>query len=258
MFSMLRRLLLGTVLSLCSVASLAAAEEPVRVFAAASLSNALGELGKAWAKAGHPEPTQSFAASSALARQIEAGAPADLFGSADQKWMNYLDERKLVEPGTRVDLLGNELVWIAPRGRGYALEMKPGFSAAKAFEGKLCTGEPGVVPVGVYAKAALSKLGWWEPLSPRIVGTDDVRTALAFVERGECAAGIVYATDAAISDKVEVLAVFPADTHEPITYPFALIRGAAPPARAFLCYLHTAPEATAVFRKYGFTVLSAP
>jgi len=254
----LRRLLLGVVLSLCSVASLAATEESVRVFGAASLSNALGELGKAWAKAGHPEPKQSFAASSALARQIEAGAPADLFGSADQKWMNYLDERQLVEPGSRVDLLGNELVWIAPKGRRYALEMKPGFDAAKAFEGKLCTGEPGVVPVGIYAKAALGRLGWWEALSPRIVGTDDVRTALAFVERGECAAGVVYATDAAISHKVEVLAVFPPDTHEPITYPFALIKGAAPQAKAFLHYLRTAPEAAETFRKYGFTVLGKP
>ncbi|HEY6599667.1 MAG TPA: molybdate ABC transporter substrate-binding protein, partial [Pseudomonadales bacterium] len=135
------------------------------------------------------------------------------------------------------------------------VEMTPGFDFAKAFSGKLCTGEPGVVPVGIYAKQSLENLGWWQSLQGRIVGTDDVRTALTFVERGECALGIVYATDAGISDKVEVLASFPPSTHAPIVYPFALVERGRSDAKAFFEYLTTSPDAAAIYRRYGFSLL---
>lgn len=230
------------------------AEDAVRVFAATSLTNALTEIGTRWERAGHPKALLTFAASSALARQIEAAAPADVFASADVTWMDYLDRRGRIAPGSRADLLGNRLVLIVPKGRAFALEMKPGFDFAGAFEGKLCTGEPGVVPAGIYARQSLESLGWWSAIAPRIVGTDDVRTALAFVERGECPAGIVYTTDAAISEKAEVLATFPDASHRPIVYPFALVKGARPEAAAFLDYVR-GPDAAAVFGRYGFSRL---
>lgn len=229
-------------------------DAPARIFAAASLTNALDEIAAQWQRAGHPKPSLAYGSSSALAKQIEAGAPADVFASADLKWMEYLDQRGRIDRATRVDLLGNTLVLVAPKGRRFAVKMQPGFRIDAAFAGKLCTGEPGIVPVGIYAKQGLEQLGWWRPLQGRIVGTDDVRTALAFVERGECAAGIVYATDARISSKVEVLATFPASTHAPIVYPFALVANARPQAKAFLRYLQT-PPAKAIFQRHGFTVL---
>lgn len=231
------------------------AEEPVRVFAAASLTNALNDIGAEWQKAGHPRPSLAYAASSALARQIEAGAPADVFASADLAWMDYLDRRGKVQAETRTNLLGNSLVMIVPRGRRFPVRTARGFDLAGAFAGKLCTGEPGVVPAGIYAREAMRNLGWWDALKGRVVGTDDVRTALAFVERGECALGIVYATDAKISRKVELLATLPAGTHKPIVYPFAAVDGARPEAKAFLRFVQTSPTAAAIFRKYGFTVL---
>ncbi len=233
------------------------AEQPVRVFAAASLSNALNDIGKQWELAGHPAPSLAYAASSALAKQIEAGAPADLFASADLGWMDYVEQKGRLAPGSRISLLGNALVLIAPKGRTFKVEMRAGSDLAHAFDGKLCTGETSSVPAGIYAKQSLTALGWWEALQGRIVGADDVRTALAFVERGECAAGIAYATDAAISDKVEVIATFPADSHKPVVYPFALIADARPEAAAFLDYLKTSPAA-AVFQRNGFVLLGPP
>jgi molybdate transport system substrate-binding protein len=230
----------------------ARAEEPVRVFAAASLTNALEALATQWQAAGHPKPVLAFGASSTLAKQVEAGAPADVFASADSPWMDHVAKAGRMAADSRVDLLGNTLVLIAPRGRNFKAEMRAGFDITHAFTGKLCTGEPGVVPVGIYAKQALTSLGWWAPLQGRIVGTDDVRTALAFVERGECGAGIVYATDARISDKVAVIATFPADSHAPIVYPFAVTRDARPQARAFLAFLRS-QAAAQVFRRHGFT-----
>lgn len=232
----------------------ARAEEPVRVFAAASLTNALNDVAVQWRRTGHPQPRLAFGATSTLAKQLEAGAPADLFASADVKWMEYLDQRGRIDNATRANLLGNTLVLIAPRGRRFPVKMQKDFRIADAFAGRLCTGETDVVPVGMYAKQSLQALGWWSSLQSRIVGTDDVRTALAFVERGECGAGIVYATDARISDKVAVIATFPAGTHAPIIYPFALVANARPQARAFLHYLRT-PEASAIFERHGFAVL---
>lgn len=240
----------------CAVlATSAAAEDAARVYGAASLTNALTDLGTDWKAAGHPVPTLVFAASSTLAKQINAGAPADLFGSADISWMDAVEKAGKLVPGTRVDLLGNTLVLIVPKGKKFDVTMSRDFDLAAAYKGKLCTGEPGVVPVGIYAKAALASLGWWDKMEKRIVGTDDVRTALAFVERGECPLGIVYATDAAISDKVEILATFPESTHAPIVYPFALLKDARPEARALFDYLKTAPAAS-VFERYGFTLLA--
>jgi len=231
------------------------AEAPVKVFAAASLTNVLDELGAQWLQAGHPLPSLAYGASSVLAKQIDAGAPADLFASADLKWMDFLDRNGKLVSGSRVRLLGNSLVLIAPRGRGLPVQMKSGFDLPSAFEGKLCTGEPGVVPVGTYARQSLEALGWWAALQGRIVGTDDVRAALTFVERGECALGIVYGTDAAISRKVEVLGTFPEASHQPIVYPFALVKGAGPGAAAFFDYLQTSPAATKIFAAYGFVRL---
>ncbi|MDR0181866.1 molybdate ABC transporter substrate-binding protein [Lysobacter arvi] len=230
------------------------AEQPVRVFAAASLTNALTDIAAEWAKAGHAKPSLAFAASSALARQIEAGAPADVFASADLTWMDYLDQRGKLQPGTRANVVGNSLVIIAPKGRPVPLRMQRGFDLAGAFDGKLCTGEPGVVPVGTYAREALQHFGWWNALRGRVVGTDDVRTALAFVERGECPLGIVYATDARISRKVDVLATFPAAAHTPVVYPIAAVRGARPETAAFLRFVTHSKTAAAIFAKYGFTV----
>lgn len=231
------------------------AEQTVRVFAAASLTNALNDIGLAWQKAGHPKPSLAYAASSALAKQIEAGAPADVFASADLAWMDYLDQRGWIVDGTRVNLLGNDLVLIVPKGKSFPLQMKADFDIASAFDGKVCTGEPGVVPVGIYAKQSLESLGWWPALQGRIVGTDDARTALAFVERGECPLGIVYTTDARISDKVEILARFPESSHKPIVYPFAAVKNARPGTRAFLQFVRTSPVAAGIFERYGFVRL---
>lgn len=228
-------------------------ERPVRVFAAASLAPALEEIAARWQRAGHPHPSLAFGASSTLARQIEAGAPADLFASADRAWMDHLARRGRIDPASRSDLLGNALVLVAPKGRRFAARAEPGFPIAAAFRGRLCMGVPDVVPAGIYAKQALQRLGWWRSLQGRIVGADDVRAALAFVERGECGAGIVYATDARGSDRVEVVAAFPAALHAPIVYPFATVKDGRAGARAFLAYLRS-PAAAEVFARHGFVV----
>ncbi|GAB3371810.1 molybdate ABC transporter substrate-binding protein [Lysobacter rhizosphaerae] len=250
----LRFLLLSALLLCGPLQAAGSSEAPVRVFAAASLTDALNEVAAHWRRAGHPQPSLAFGASSTLAKQVEAGAPADVFASADLKWMDYLDQRGRIDTASRTNLLGNTLVLIAPKDKPFQARMQPGFAIANAFQGRLCTGEPGVVPVGIYAKEALEKLGWWPALQGRIVGTDDVRTALAFVERGECGAGIVYATDARISGAVVTVAAFPAQTHAPIVYPFAAVKNARPETLAFLRFLHTS-QAAAIFRRHGFTVL---
>ncbi|NKF21196.1 molybdate ABC transporter substrate-binding protein [Solimonas marina] len=240
---------------LCLMFALPAVAAPaVRIYAAASLTTALTAISSQWQTAGHAQPTTVFASSSTLAKQIEAGAPADIYASADLAWMDDVEKHGVLKPGTREDLLGNALVLIAPKGHAPAgIALKAGGNLPQAFSGKLCTGEPSHVPAGIYAKQALTHLGWWNVLQPRIVGADDVRAALAFVERGECPLGIVYATDAAISDKVEVVATFPESSHPPIVYPFALLKGASPEAAAFLAYLKT-PAAAKIFERYGFTL----
>jgi molybdate transport system substrate-binding protein len=231
-----------------------AAEMPVRVFAAASLTNALTDIAAAWARTGHASPVVAFGASSTLAKQIEAGAPADLYASADDNWMDYLQSHDLLQSTTRRELLATTLVLIAPLDSTAQVRMQPGFDISHGFQGRLCTGEPGVVPVGIYAREALQSLGWWTALQNRIVGTEDVRGALAFVERGECGLGIVYRTDALISDKVRVIAEFPSATHAPIRYPVALVKNARPEAAALLGFL-SSPAAAQIFQRYGFTLL---
>jgi molybdate transport system substrate-binding protein len=229
------------------------ARAEVTVFAAASLTNALTDIGKTF-EAAHQIPVIfSFASSSALAKQIEQGAPADVFASADTKWMDYLENKGKIDRDSRTNLLGNTLVVIAPQGKGFPATMKKGFDFAGAFEGKLCTGVVESVPVGIYAKEALTRLGWWESIQHRVVGTEDVRAALNLVERGECDAGIVYETDAKQSKKVEVIGRFPADTHSPIVYPFALVTQSGD-AKKFLDYLKQKPAAD-IFAQYGFKLL---
>jgi len=226
----------------------------IKVSAAASLTDVITELSRAYEKnhAGVAINT-SFAGSSTLAKQIENGAPADIFISADKDWADYLEKRSLLNKATRADLLINELVFIAPLNKTLSITMAREFDLLASFSGKLCTGEPAYVPVGKYAKQALTHYGWWSAIQPRLVGTEDVRTALAFVERGECALGIVYKTDALMSKKVAVVASFPADSHLPIVYPGGLTKNATAEAQAFWQFLQS-DVAAAVFVRYGFTL----
>ena len=235
-----------------------AAEESnptITVFAAASLTNVLQDLGDAFTKDSAVAVRFSFAASSALARQIENGAPADLFFSADLEWMDYLQKKQLIQINSRHDILGNELVLIAPAASTVKLRIEPHFKLAAAL-GKehLATGDPDSVPVGRYAQEALTHLGVWDEVSPRIVRADSVRSALAFVDRGEAAFGIVYATDALIDKDVRVVDVFPKDSHKPIIYPAALTNRASPSTAKFLAYLRS-PAGDVAFKHYGFTPL---
>ena len=233
----------------------AAADSKVTIFAAASLTNALNDIAKQYEAEKSIKIQSSFAASSALAKQIENGAPADIFMAADSKWMNYLQEKKRIDANSRVNLLGNHLVLIAPKGKAFKVQTDKTFNFANAFYGKLCTGELESVPVGIYAKQSLIALNWWDSIKTRIVGTQDVRAALVFVERGECDAGIVYETDAKVSNKIETLATLPDESHEPIVYPLALVQGAKPEAKEFFEYLKS-EKAKAIFTQYGFTTIA--
>lgn len=253
-----RRLVLAAGLSaaLLGAPTLARAAE-VTVFAAASLTNAIQDITKAYESKSKDIVRLSFAASSDLAKQIEAGAPANIFASADNRWMDYLQSHNLIINDSRTPLLGNTLVLIVPANapKSVVIDEKLDLIALLGPDGKLATGIPESVPAGVYARAALTKLGLWDKVQPRIVGAASVRAALALVERGEVAAGIVYATDAAITDKVKVAGTFPASSHEPIVYPFALVKGQdTPAAKDFFAFLK-GPEAVAIFKKYGFSVL---
>ncbi len=224
--------------------------------AAASLTDAMKELGAAWAAHGHPVPRFVFAASSALARQIEQGAPAGIFASADEPWADYLQERNFLVPGTRSSLLGNQLVLIAPADQPGEVALTPGVDllARLGPSGRIATGDPASVPVGKYAQAALTSLGIWGKVAPRLARAENVRAALLLVERGEAPLGIVYATDAAASEGVRVMGTFPEDTHPPVTYPFALLKGGdTQEARALLAFL-VGPDAAPTYRKLGFSV----
>ncbi len=239
---------------------IANADEKLTVFAAASLTNALSDISTQFEKENAPSKvTQSFAASSTLAKQIENGAPADVFISADTKWMNYLQDKKLINIASRKELLGNKLVLIAPKGRGFNIKFDKSFDLSKAFDGRLCTGDIESVPAGIYAKESLTNLKWWDAIKTRIVGSQDVRGALTFVERGECAAGIVYETDAKISNKVEIVATFPEESHKPIVYPMAIVANAKNQQLSsdYLAYLQS-NTALVIFKKYGFSVINQP
>jgi molybdate transport system substrate-binding protein len=226
------------------------------VFAAASLTDALKDVAIAWREQGHPAPVYSFGASSTLARQIEQGAPAAMFASADEQWMDYLADRHLIMVDTRRDLLSNKLVLIVPANHPKHVTIGPNFELAALLgqNGRLATGDPAHVPVGIYAKQALQKLGVWGVAEPRMAPAADVRSALLLVERGEAPVGIVYATDAAVSKQVMVAGVFPDSSHDPITYPFAIIKANdSPQARALLTFM-AGPQARAIFTARGFSV----
>jgi molybdate transport system substrate-binding protein len=230
-------------------------KSPITVFAAASLTNALQDLGDGFTKDSSIPVRFSFAASSALARQIENGSQADVFFSADLEWMAYLQARNLIQRATRHDVLGNQLVLIAPVDSKISLKIAPHFAlAASLGKGRLATGDPDSVPVGRYAHEALANLGVWNEVSDRLVRADSVRSALVFVDRGEVALGIVYATDALIDKGVRVVGEFPAGSHRPIIYPAALTSGAKADAAKFLAYIR-GPAGDLVFRHYGFTPL---
>lgn len=239
---------------LATAVLLHASETQPTVFAAASLTNAVTDLVKAYEAKSGIRVVANFAAASTLAKQIENGAPADLFMSADLKWMDYLVERKQIDAASRVELLGNALVVIAPTGKAFAFKAAKDFPAEQAFAGRLAVGDPTNVPVGIYAKEAFIALGWWPWLENRLAPTADARAALRLVETGEVDCGVVYATDAKSSAKVEVIATIPGELHQPVRYPVAATANAGPAARAFLAYL-IGPEARPVYERYGFTVL---
>jgi molybdate transport system substrate-binding protein len=225
------------------------------VFGAASLTNALQDLGDAFTKETAVDVKFSFAASSALAHQIENGARADVFFSADVDWMDYLQARNLIQAATRHDAVGNRLVLIAPIDSAIALKIAPHFPLAAALgSGRLATGDPDAVPVGRYAQSALASLGIWDEVSGRLIRADSVRSALAFVDRGEAPLGIVYETDARIDKNVRVVDVFPATSHAPIVYPVALTASARPAAAKFVAFVR-GPSGEAVFKAYGFLPL---
>ena len=238
------------------VAAAAGDSSTVLVFGAASLTNVLDDLAKAFTAQTQVPVKSSLAASSVLAKQIEAGAPADVFFSADLEWMDYLEQRKLLKPGSRHDVVGNSLVLIAPADSAVTVKIGTGVDLRPALgpQGKLATGDPDSVPVGKYAKAALEKLAAWDKVSGQIVRAENVRAALAFVARGEAPLGIVYKTDALAQKKVKIVAEFPADTHPPITYPIALTTHGAADAQQFVEFVRSGPAAE-IFRKYGFVPL---
>jgi molybdate transport system substrate-binding protein len=232
----------------------AASDHKVVVFAAASLTNAITDIAKAYEAKHAIKIQKSFASSAALAKQITRGAPADIYLSADQQWMDYLHTKRFITPNSRQDLLKNHLVLISPAQQSFNTKMVSGYPFAAQFKGKLCTGQVDSVPVGIYAKQALTHLNWWHSVKSRLVGAQSVRTALVYVERGECKAGIVYETDAKISNKVKIIARFPADSHTPIRYPMALVNNANPQAKDFMLFLNSA-QASAIFKQYGFITL---
>jgi molybdate transport system substrate-binding protein len=230
----------------------AVAQEKLTVYAAASMKNALDNANKAWGQ----DVTVSYAASSALAKQIENGAPTDIFISADLDWMKYLSDKKLVKEDTRTNWLGNRIVLVAPKDAAKPVEIKAGFDLVSLLKGaRLAMGEPKSVPAGTYGKAALEKLGVWSSVEKSVASAESVRAALALVSRGEAPYGIVYQTDAAADPGVAVVGTFPEDSHPPIIYPIAILSGSkSPQAAAYLDFL-TSAKAAPFFEKEGFTVL---
>ncbi len=237
------------------VAQSAEAPPSVTVFAAASLTDVLQELGAQYTRQSGSRVEFSFAATSTLARQVESGAHADVFLSADQEWMDYLDQRALIRKSTRHNLLGNRLALVAPAASTIQLKIEPKFALLAALDGgRLATGDPDSVPVGRYARSALTSLGVWNDVADRLVRADNVRTALAFVARGEVPLGIVYETDARIDKQVRIVDLFPESSHQPISYPIALTATASAQAAPFVEFLE-GPAGAAAFKKCGFSVL---
>jgi molybdate transport system substrate-binding protein len=243
------------VAAVCGNVGLGADRQAITVFGAASLTDALQDLGDGFSKDTSVPVRFSFAASSTLAKQIENGSPADIFFSADLEWMDYLQSHGLIQAPSRQDALGNRLVLIAPLDSKIRLKIQPHFALAAALGGgRLATGDPASVPVGRYAKQALTTLGVWSEIADRLVPADSVRSALAFVDRGEAPLGIVYETDALLDKHVQVVDQFPAGSHKPIIYPVALTNAAQPAAGRFLAYIRGA-AGDVTFKRYGFRPL---
>jgi molybdate transport system substrate-binding protein len=233
-------------------------KRPLTVFAAASLKNAIDEINDAWTKRTGVTVRTSYAASPALAKQIEEGAPADLFFSADLDWMDYVEKKNLVRAGTRQSLLGNTIVLIAPKGWNKGeVKIGPNFPLADLLgDGRLSVAAVATVPAGRYAKASLEKLGVWSSVEKKLAEAENVRAALAFVARGEAPLGIVYSTDAASEPNVVIVGRFPADSHPSIVYPVGVLNSSKhPEAESYRKYL-TGPDARKVFEKHGFAVNS--
>lgn len=243
---------LACLFALLLAAAPVAARPGARVYAASSLTEAITDIADAYAATGRPRPVLVLAASSALARQIERGAPGGVFVSADSEWVDYLAARRLLT-GRPQPIASNRLVLIVPQARSRRVAIRRGFDMVALIgeRGRWATGDPDAVPVGRYAREALTTLGAWERAAPRLARTENVRSALAFVERGDAAAGIVYATDAQASGKVAIAGVFPASSHARIVYPAVLTRGADAEARAFHAFLGSA-TARNLLKQRGF------
>jgi molybdate transport system substrate-binding protein len=259
--SFLRLVLSAAALALAGAAPphAAAQDKSITVFAAASMKNALDDVNAAFTKATGTKVVASYAASSALAKQLEQGAPADVFASADIEWMDYSAGKKTIRDDTRVNLLGNRLVLIAPKDSKIdKVDIARGFDLAKLIgDGRIATGEVNSVPVGKYAKSALEKLGIWASVEKKFAMADNVRAALALVARGEAVLGIVYETDAKVESGVKIVGAFPPDSHPAIVYPVAATTNAKPETAAYLTFLRGSAAKT-VFEKYGFTFLVKP
>jgi molybdate transport system substrate-binding protein len=253
----LRRAILAFLLALWATTAVSQ-PAPITVFAAASLKNALDEVDAAFSAQNHVQVRVSYAASSALAHQIEQGGPADVFISADSDWMDYLAQRKLIAAASRRDVLTNQLALIAPSGSPVRLAIRKGFSLANALgDGRLAIAGP-EVPAGKYGRASLQALGVWDQVKDRLAPAENVRGALAFVAQGEAPLGIVYDTDARTEAKVKVVGLFPDASHPRIVYPAALVATTSNPAAgAYLNFLQGS-RATAIFTNYGFVVLPRP
>ena len=251
------RFLISALLALAVRATtLHAEDKTITVFAAASVKNALDDVGTAFTKQSGIKVVVSYGASSALAKQIEQGAPADLFVSADLQWMDYGVQKKVIKDDTRVNLLGNKLVLIATKDAKIDhVTIGPGFDLAKlAGDGRVATGDVRAVPVGLYAKAALERLGAWTAVEPKIAMAENVRLALSLVARGDAPLGIVYETDAKVEPNVKIIGIFPDNSHDPIIYPAALTATAKPDATEYLSFLRS-ETAKSVFERYGFDFL---
>ncbi|MEZ0167255.1 molybdate ABC transporter substrate-binding protein [Microvirga sp. TS319] len=253
--------LLGLGLGPAPIAGPAQAQDKeLVIFAAASLKNALDEASAGFVtQTGRPAPKISYAASNTLAKQIEAGAPADVFVSADLDWMDYLAQKNLIRPETRVNLLGNRIVLVAPKNEAKPIAIEPGLDLVAALgAGKLAMGNIDAVPAGKYGKAALEKLGAWDGVKNQVAQADNVRGALLLVSRGEAPLGIVYQTDAASDPNVTIVGTFPEDSHPPIIYPIAVTKDSInPDAAGFVAHLRSS-GAKPAFEKQGFTILNKP
>jgi molybdate transport system substrate-binding protein len=253
---MLKRVIVACAVFLAALSPARAQDKSITLFAAASLKNVLDDLNAVFTQRSGVRVVASYAATPALVRQIDQGAPADVFISADREWMDYAAQKKLLKDGTRFNLLGNRLVLIAPKdAKTGEVTIGPGFDLARlAGDGRIVTGDVRAVPAGKYGKAALEKLGAWTAAEPKLAMVENVRAALALVARGEAALGIVYETDARVEPNVKIVGRFPANSHPPITYPAALTAGARPEAAAYMTLLRSA-TAQVFFERHGFTYL---